>query len=290
MSACYYKRTWYITSSLFDCRLFANLSISYFLLATILFASSLGLPNPHPNLAPVPHEILHHNVERQAIGCDPGWTLTETYCRSLRKLGYVCTQIVGDPPYFVERKIYLCPEYTTCLGDGLKDAMNPGQSRSASCVPEVKRILTWAVKKLGNSIAQQCRSFKFASTSLGIGTDDSSSGMMAVQVTHDLKVTYPPMPTLAELYYDGASNPIQSITQQQMEMEYGSFAFTNTFDATQPLRFCVVIPTGMHLDWTFIPYSSSDQGVSYRRRNVTHDKANFGKVTHSGVTYDVVSE
>jgi len=202
--------------------------------------------------------------------------MTESYCLSGRKLGFTCSKDAGGGTTWVEKRYYLCPEYSTCIGDGRNDVMNRGETRSAACVPEVKRIITWAAKKVANSL--QCRNFQFASTSLGVVLDDTSSGMMAVQVTHDEKVTYPPMPEVATLSYQGASYPIQSIEQKDMETQYGSFAFTNTFDATQPLTFCVSVPTKIHFDWAFISYSSSDQGVGYRRGNITYDKGSLSVV------------
>jgi hypothetical protein len=121
--------------------------------------------------------------------------------------------------------------------------------------------------------------------------NNANPGKVAVQVTHISGVTNPQMPGLSQLYYSGAPYPIQSVPKQQMETEYGSFAFSNAFDATQPLSLCVSdVLTVLSLVWSFVPYSSSAQGVSYRGGSVIYNKTNFDKVTYNGVTYDVVNE
>jgi hypothetical protein len=94
---------------------------------------------------------------------------------------------------------------------------------------------------------------------LSIVPDDATLGTLNVQVVHTSSVTYPPMPEDAQLYYQGASYPIQSLEQQDMEMEYGSFIFDAVFDPTQPLKLCVDVPTQISLAWAFIPYDSNSQ-------------------------------
>jgi hypothetical protein len=231
-----------------------NLNTSYSLLATVLFASCLGSLNPDPDLVPVPYTILHHNVERQAYGCPPGWDLSYSYCLDSRTIGYVCRLSSGSLP----RQFSVpCPRNTECIGPG-PEGNGPQQ---ATCVPRSRLglLFTWTVKQI-NAFKMQCIDFQFASASHSTVLNDdnpisASYSTMNVQVVHDSKVTYPPMPQEALLYYQDATYPIQTIALQQMETKYGSFVFNAVFDATQPLEFCVYLSTPITFDWALISYS-----------------------------------
>jgi hypothetical protein len=231
-----------------------NLNISYSLLATVLFASCLGSPNLDPDLVPVPYTTLHHNVERQAYGCPPGWSLIFSYCLNSHTVGYSCRHPTGSLPRDFSVP---CPRNTECIGPG-PEGNGPGQ---ATCVPRsrLNLLFTWTIKQK-NALQMQCYTFQFTSASLSTVLNDdnpnsASYSTMNVQVVHDSSVTYPPMPGQALLYYEDASYPIQTILPQQMEMKYGSFVFNAVFDATQPLEFCVYISTQITFDWALISYS-----------------------------------
>jgi hypothetical protein len=246
---------------LLNCGFLTNLNISYFLLATVIIANSLGLPNLHPDLVPIPHNILHYNVPRAKRGCGRGWVLTWTCCIDSNTIGYYCTK--SNPPE-LDIKTFPCPPNSECIGQGPDDKINP--EITSSCVPKSNRI-NWRTQ-LKNALTQQCRCFIFTSANLGIAPDnndlsmvsnDVTLGTLNVQVAHTSSVTYPPMPGDAQLYYQGASSPIQSIEQQDMEMEYGSFVFDAVFDPTQPLELCVDVSTQISLVWAFVPYDSNSQ-------------------------------
>ena len=187
-------------------------------------------------------------------------------------VGYVC---IGPNVGQQKTETVRCPPNWDCIGPGIDYAVNPNVK--TRCVPKSTRVVTW-LAKVKNSLAMQCRCFTFTSANLGIVSDKNNLGVVSdnailgtlnVQVVHDSTVTYPPMPEQALLYYQGASNPIQLIMPQQMEMQYGSFVFDAVFDPTQPLELCIYIPTQIEFDWAFIPYTSSSQSVSYERGNIT---------------------
>jgi hypothetical protein len=233
-----------------------NLNISYSLLATVLFASCLGLLNPHPDPVPVPYTILHHNVERQESGCPPGTELTLSYCLTSLNVGYKCW---NPRDFYYSYETAPCPPDTVCIGIGPYDPIPTSGLTTATCVSnsKPKRVITWRTK-LKNALKMQCHNFQFTSAELGMTLDDDNPtilGTLNVQVVHDT-ITYPPMPEEAILSYQGASYPIQSIEPKDMEMEYGSFVFTNVFDATQPLQFCVYASLQISFGWAFIPYPS----------------------------------
>jgi hypothetical protein len=236
-------------------------------LATVLFARSLGLPNLHPNLVP---EILHRNSEREenTYNCPNGLTKLESWCLDAITLVLGC-QDTSDPPQEIYQT-YFCPPKSYCIGQGTNPVQEPIQSRSASCYYNDKHS-----KAVKDGVADYCLDFTFAGLGGGL------SGEVAVQVVHDNSVTCPPMPAVAELYYKGASYPIQSIPLSQMETQYGSFEFSNQFDATQPLSLCVSgAPAGLSLDWILIPYSSSAQGVSHRSTVEAEAEAEPGWAPH----------
>jgi hypothetical protein len=246
---------------LLNCGFLTNLNISYFLLATVLIASSLGLPNPHPDLVPIQHDILYHNVHPSDPGCDPGWTLQLVFCVDSNTIGFWCFQ---PNPHRLVTKTSLCPPKSECIGQGPNEAIN--RVITTSCVPRSNRI-DW-ITKLKNALTQQCRCFAFTSANLGIAldnnnlsmvSDDATLGTLNVQVAHTSSVTYPLMPQDAQLYYQGASYPIQSIEQQDMEMEYGSFVFNAVFDPTQPLELCVDVSIQINFALAFVPYDSNSQ-------------------------------
>jgi hypothetical protein len=272
---------------LLDCKFLTNLNISYFLLATILFASSLGLPNPHPDLVPVPDMTLHQNVKRLDYGCDPGWTFVRSTCWSSRQIIYWCSY----PGRRDLTKTYNCPPGTQCIGGGL-DARGLPNAPSV-CLSFSKRIGVYITEFVKFKF-RGCVCFQAGSANLGIGPNDDDLGIsdntdlatLNVQVEHG-EVTYPPMPELAELYYQGASFPIQSIMPQQMEMEYGSFVFNAVFDPTQPLEICVTVPTKITFDFAFEPYTSSGQGIGYKRGNMTQgDSHRRGNMTSNKADFD----
>jgi hypothetical protein len=164
-----------------------------------------------------------------------------------------------------------CDMNYVCVGSGINPPTDPGESRSASCHPATKNIAGRAYK--WHSGYQGWREMDCTKVKTGGPAPNTAPGGLDVQVVHDASVTYPPMPELAELSYEGASYLIQSIKKQDMELQYGSFAFFNSFDPTQPLSFCVhtlpMITLTLYL--AFTPYSSSSQGGSYRRGNVTYN-------------------
>jgi hypothetical protein len=281
---------------LLDCKFLTKLKISYFLLATILFASSLGLPNPPPNLVPVLDKTLHHNVKRLDYSCDPGWTIDSSSCVDSKTIGYWCS----NPEYpQMRRKRYICPPGISCIGGGPNNI-------PAVCLSFSKRVYVY-VSEFVKFKFRGCTCFQMGSVNLGIGpnddnlgiSDDADLGTLNVQVVHN-DVIYPPMPELAELYYQGASYPIQSIMPQQMEMEYGSFVFNNVFDPTQPLKLCVTVPTQITFNLAFEPYTPSGQGIGYKRgnmtqgdsqgrENMTSNKANFDELTYSGASQGIAT-
>lgn len=264
-----------------DWKFLTNLNISYFLLATILFASSLGLPNPHPDLVPVPDMTLHQNVKRLDYGCDPGWTFVQSVCWSSRVIKYWCTLNEVTKEIF-----YNCPPRTRCIGGGIN--FNTGDPNPPSlCLSFSKRIGVYVTDFVKLKF-RGCVCLQAGSANLGIGPNNDNLGIsdntvlatLNVQVEHG-EDTYPPMPELAELYYQGASSPIQLIMPQQMEMEYGSFVFNAVFDPTQPLEICFTVPTKITFDFAFEPYTSSGQGIGYKRGNMTSNKADFDGLTNN---------
>jgi hypothetical protein len=266
--ACYYKTIEYITNPLFNCKFLTNLNTSYFLLAIALFDISLGLPNPYLNLGPIQHKTLHHNIKRYNVFCKEGWTAIETWCIDSTNVGMKC-QKKEDPSITAEEQEE-CDTNYVCVGSGINPPTDPGETRSASCHPAKRNIAGKAYEWHSNRGAW----VETACTIIQIGGPalNTAPGELDVQVVHDASITYPPMPEIAELSYKGALYPIQSIAKQDMELQYGSFAFLNSFDPTQPLSFCVntlpMITLTFYL--AFTPYSSSSQGGSYRRGNVTY--------------------
>lgn len=174
-----------------------------------------------------------------------------------------------EDPSETEEEAEECAENFVCVGSGINPPTNPGESRSADCHPATKHIA-------GRAYKWHTRYEGWISDCVVLPVKDPAPGTapseLDVQVIHDASITYPPMPELAELYYEGASSPIQSIKKQDMELQYGSFAFFNSFDPTQPLRFCVNTLPKISITFylAFTTYSSSGQGGSYRRGNVTY--------------------
>jgi hypothetical protein len=246
---------------LLDCKFLTNLNISYSVLATVLIPRSLGLPNPHPNPVPVLHEILHHNFKRGPYDCREGWTKIESWCEYTTGIMIRCQK--DDDPTQTSEFLAFCQDNFECVGSGKDPPDDPNQSRSAECVYKKNEMWRRDPNSIPGGAFYICSDFDPKSP---------DPGKVAAQVEHDSSVTYPPMPQLAELYYKGASYPIQSIPQPQMETQYGSFAFYNSFDATKLLSLCLTgIPKDLSIAWAFKSYGPSVQGVSYRRGNVTYD-------------------
>jgi hypothetical protein len=225
---------------------------------------------------------LHQNVKRLDYGCDPGWTLARSACLSSSQIVFWC--INPEQPF--QTKTYNCPQGTKCIGGG--DSSSP-----AVCLSFIKRIGVYIIESVKYKF-RGCVCFQMNSANLGIGpnddnfsiSDNTDLGTLNVQVDHG-DVTYPPMPELAELYYQGASSPIQLIMPQQMEMEYGSFVFNAVFDPTQPLEICFIVPAQITFDFAFEPYGSSGQSIGYKRRNITQgDSHRRGNMTSNKADFD----
>jgi hypothetical protein len=249
---------------LLDWRFLTNLNISYSLLAIVLIPRSLGLPNPHPNSVPVLHEILHHNFKRGQYDCRRGSTKIESWCNygtGTSSIMILCQN--NNDPTQTSQFLAFCLDGYECVGSGKNPPDDPNQSRSADCVSRNQDFWRQDSNSIPSGALYICSNFN---------PQTSDTGKVSVQVLFDSEDPNPPIPDAAQLYYVGASYPIQTILQAQMDTTYGSFAFYNPFDASQLLSLCITgIPTGLGFIWAFQSYGSSTQGVGCIKGNVTYD-------------------